>query len=922
MNTPRMFFAAGFAAVCLAAPHVRCFAAEGRPAQARAWDAFSEQAYLSRPDADWDGINDDEERLGTILWGEVEAGGGWVSGTGAVDFAEWTWSGVDDDAQPIDMPFAFPWGTQSVSRIWVGVNGTLGFERGQTSPNARPLPSPSAGPWPFFAILWDQLYLEPSAGGRIWTRAPATDRFVTGWENLWADGETDSVVSLQAELNDSGEMVWRYRDLATRASALSNGVAGVQRGDAGWSIGASSLRTPLSLRIAALRNLDPDNPDTDGDGIDDGVELAYYHPDAPNGRFLDPTRADNPGDWDRDGLDVEVEYLHGRLDPFSWDSDGDMLPDGYEVETRLLACNASGIHGLDGDADGDGASNRVERLHRTQPRLKDSDADGTDDATEIAAGSNPNGPEAAPAAGWLAPVRFTLGDPGLDGKTEAYAMAIDAISGDARGFTFQNTAFGEVESCTLPLVVGARYQVRLRHLGGAASSDGRADPDYEAAIEGVDGTFVALSGDVGMLGRHLSEVLVPPGSEPVDTNATVTVWVQAHVPPDGSASAADPALAATIQAWSAGRLATAGATPAAELANPGIVVLPAYSSAMGSVLPAKVRVGGLGVADGVTRWLRFSDTTHVAYRLPSMSEFRSPTATLVQIPGAVTLPVDVELRPSDAWPAGISVAVDCLVKNNDGAILSASPGVKLIGQVVAAIGDSMTYGFRRRRDGTYEMPIWGNPWITYPSHESWAGYAGTWSDIAFQGSRGYLRRDLTSKVEWAGHPANGHGPDHCGYPGAKTTDIVNTLADATRTYPLAAVDVGACEMVLVYFIGLNDVVGGRSVSTIYGYWTQGLNNILAKRSGKGRTIVVAVTLPRMSSHYSGYTEEKQNQLIALNAKIRAHAISAPHAVFVVADAENVSHDSDDDGLHFMAGGYERVEQIIRQAILAGLKRQP
>ena len=62
--------------------------------------------------------------------------------------------------------------------------------------------------------------------------------------------------------------------LATRASALSNGVAGVQRGDAGWSIGASSLRTPLSLRIAALRNLDPDNPDTDGDGMKD-----YYSDD-------------------------------------------------------------------------------------------------------------------------------------------------------------------------------------------------------------------------------------------------------------------------------------------------------------------------------------------------------------------------------------------------------------------------------------------------------------------------------------------------------------------------------------------------------------------------------------------------------------------------------------------------------------------
>ena len=164
---------AGVTACRLAAIPSAAVAAEGRPAQARAWDAIAEQAYLSRPDADWDGINDDEERLGTILWGEVEQGANaWVSGAGADDFPEWIWGGVDDDAQPADLPFSFPWGTQSWSRVWVGVNGTLGFGRGQTSPYAKPLPSPAAGAWPFFGVLWDQLYLEPSAGGRIWRSSP------------------------------------------------------------------------------------------------------------------------------------------------------------------------------------------------------------------------------------------------------------------------------------------------------------------------------------------------------------------------------------------------------------------------------------------------------------------------------------------------------------------------------------------------------------------------------------------------------------------------------------------------------------------------------------------------------------------------------------------------------------------------------
>lgn len=159
-------FLAGLAACYVSAFSLTTFAVEGRPAQARAWDAIAEQAYLSRPDTDWDGINDDEERLGTVLWGEVERGkNGWVPGVGATNFAEWVWGGVDDDAQPVDLPFAFPWGTQSWSRVWVGVNGTLGFGRGQTSPHAKPLPSAAAGVWPFFGVLWGQFYLEPSVGG-------------------------------------------------------------------------------------------------------------------------------------------------------------------------------------------------------------------------------------------------------------------------------------------------------------------------------------------------------------------------------------------------------------------------------------------------------------------------------------------------------------------------------------------------------------------------------------------------------------------------------------------------------------------------------------------------------------------------------------------------------------------------------------
>ena len=82
-----------------------------------------------------------------------------------------------------------------------------------------------------------------------------------------------------------------------------------------------------------------------------------------------------------------------------------------------------------------------------------------------------------------------------------------------------------------------------------------------------------------------------------------------------------------------------------------------------------------------------------------------------------------------------------------------------------------------------ETPRWGGPWLNYPSPQTWNNYYGNWYDIAFQGYRGYLRNDLTTAIPWVGHPANGHGPDHCGYPGSRPGNINGMLDDTSRPYP-------------------------------------------------------------------------------------------------------------------------------------------
>lgn len=135
------------------------------------------------------------------------------------------------------------------------------------------------------------------------------------------------------------------------------------------------------------KQTDPDDPDSDGDGIPDGVELgreaspdpccaAYFQPDA------DPSTTTTPVDADSDGDDIidghEDVNRNGRVDPGETDpnkrdSDGDGLADDQEL---------SGT-GSDGNPHGFGPTN---------PAMADSDGDGCLDGTELARGTSPNDP--------------------------------------------------------------------------------------------------------------------------------------------------------------------------------------------------------------------------------------------------------------------------------------------------------------------------------------------------------------------------------------------------------------------------------------------------------------------------------------------------------------------------------------------------
>ena len=104
--------------------------------------------------------------------------------------------------------------------------------------------------------------------------------------------------------------------------------------------------------------LDKNNPDTDGDGVRDGLEeMAGSSP-------LDQNSL--PDDSDGDGLDAELERRYGTNSGLV-DSDNDLLSDGDEV---LIGSN---------------------------PLQADTDKDGILDGTEVELGGDPKVPEKRPS---------------------------------------------------------------------------------------------------------------------------------------------------------------------------------------------------------------------------------------------------------------------------------------------------------------------------------------------------------------------------------------------------------------------------------------------------------------------------------------------------------------------------------------------
>lgn len=174
---------------------------------------------------------------------------------------------------------------------------------------------------------------------------------------------------------------------------------------------------------------DPENADTDGDGLPDGAEVDEHGTDPLNAdtdgdslsdgdEVLEHSTDPLQRDTDSDGLSDGAEINQFRTDPLSADTDGGSLPDGAEVEMGRDPLDPSddlGERRAGFEYDEVGGYENREYL---QVLMVQRHADGTYDVLVVTRNYGIQRPAAEPT------------DFDLDGDFAAYSLMLSGCTGD------------------------------------------------------------------------------------------------------------------------------------------------------------------------------------------------------------------------------------------------------------------------------------------------------------------------------------------------------------------------------------------------------------------------------------------------------------------------------------------------------------
>ncbi len=342
---------------------------------------------------------------------------------------------------------------------------------------------------------------------------------VNGTGLLASIGQTDPL-----DADTDGDMIGDGIEAGVSAPGIA---AGVSEGNAIAFGGTMGL---FAGDADPNSTTDPTNVDTDGDGLNDGVEDANQ--DGATVNSIGVTGSMGSGETDPDNPDTDSDGLSdgdesnatgplsgiGATDPLDNDTDDGGTRDGTEVladSTNPTAGNGGDDTGA--DSDGDGLSDGQETALGTDPNDADTDDDGIDDGTEV-------GNDGSLDAGDSDPLDADTDDDGLSDGAEVLGLdgvigggdATDPLNPDSDADGLND---GTEAGVTMPVPGGTSTGTGIVYTGTDVSSanyvvdadptsstdPSNADTDADGLLDGAedanaDGATVNTIGATGTMG--------------------------------------------------------------------------------------------------------------------------------------------------------------------------------------------------------------------------------------------------------------------------------------------------------------------------------------------------------------------------------------------------------------------------------------